>query len=406
MSHDPLAQQLAKLDPADQQYASQFIEILLSTARERSASDVHLQPLGDRVEVRLRIDGVLATLGAFPIGTQTNVITRLKVIADLLTYRTDLPQEGRVRTADDTLEMRVSTFPTIYGEKAVVRLFQSAERFNYLADLGLPADVLERLMQLLGETAGAILVTGPAGSGKTTTLYACLRELVRANAGARNIVTIEDPVEVVIEGVSQSQVNPVAGFDLANGLRSIMRQDPQVIMIGEMRDRPTTEAALQASLTGQLVLTSFHAGRAAGAISRLTDMGIEPYAIRSGILAVLSQRLVRRLCQCARAAAGKEEFLNLPVDKAMVPVGCDRCAGSGYRGRAILVELMPLDEPVLGKEILRKTEAAQIEQAAVSAGMTDLWRRAAQAVESGVTSPAEIGRVMGAVSDSRSGAGL
>ena len=406
MTSDPLAQQLAKLDPADQQYASQFVELLLSTARERSASDVHLQPVSDRVEVRLRIDGVLATLGAFPAGTQTNVVTRLKVIADLLTYRTDLPQEGRVCTSDESLEMRVSTFPTVYGEKAVVRLFQSAERFNYLSDLGLPADVLGRLTQLLGEPSGAILVTGPAGSGKTTTLYACLRELVRANAGARNIVAIEDPVEVVIEGVSQSQVNPAAGFDLASGLRSIMRQDPQVIMIGEMRDRPTTEAALQASLTGQLVLTSFHAGRAAGAISRLTDMGIEPYAIRSGILAILSQRLVRRLCQCARTAAGKDEFLNLPVHTAFVPVGCDRCAGSGYRGRAILVELMPLDDAGVGKEILKKSEADQLEQAAVAAGMIDLWRRAVQAVVAGVTSPAEVRRVMGVLSDPRPGTGI
>ena len=399
MTHRALAEQLSGLDPADQQYASQFIDLMIAWARERGASDIHLQPTADGLEARFRVDGVLNTLGTFAAGDSTNIVTRLKVMAELLTYRSDVPQEGRLRVSDETVEVRVSTFPTIFGEKAVVRLFQSSARFNYLADLDLPADVLVRLRQLLAETSGAILITGPAGSGKTTTLYACLREMVRTSGSARSIAALEDPVEVVVEGVSQSQVNPAAGFDLAQGMRSIMRQDPQVIMIGEMRDRPTAEAALQASLTGQLVLTSFHAGNAAGAISRLTDMGIEPYAIRSGVLAVISQRLVRRLCECKRLAQGPEELLALPVRQAQTPVGCELCLGSGYRGRAVLAEMMLLDEPPIAREILARSGAAGLEQAAVAGGMIGLWERALAAVEGGVTSPAEVRRVMGFGSD-------
>ena len=208
---------------------------MLSAGRERGATDLHLQPTPEGLELRCRIDGILAPLGTYPPGVAANVVARLKVLAGLLTYRNDVPQEGHIRNDNSNIEVRVCTFPTLYGERAVVRLFNSVLQFPSLDDLRLPGEILSRLRLLLGETCGAILVCGPAGSGKTTTLYACLNELSHAPV-AHSIVTLEDPIEIAVPGVAQSQVNPTAGFDLAAGLRSVLRQDPQVIMIGEMRD--------------------------------------------------------------------------------------------------------------------------------------------------------------------------
>ena len=294
-------QPLADLDPADPQYASGVVDRLLAAGRAAGASDLHLQATAEGLEAKLRIDGVLQPLASVPRALAANVIARLKVQAELLTYRTDTPQEGRIRLGDGDVEMRLSTFPTLHGESAVVRLFGRAGQYERLADLGLPGDVLPALQEQLGETAGAILVSGPAGSGKTTTVYACLRELAARAAGARSLVSLEDPIEVAVPGVAQSQVNPAAGLDLATGLRFLMRQDPEVIMVGEIRDRATAEAAMQASLTGHLLLSTFHAGSAVETLGRLLDMGIEPYIVRSGLLAILSQRLLRRLCSCAQA---------------------------------------------------------------------------------------------------------
>ena len=225
---------------------------------------------------------MLVLAGVLPPRLAPNVVARLKVLAELLTYRTDVPQEGRIREVDTEGEVRVSTFPTLHGEKAVIRLFAASGRYLRLDDLGLPPDVRDALGRALGETSGAILLSGPAGSGKTTTIYACLRELVDASAGRRSLVTLEDPIEVAVDGVTQSQVNAPAGFDLATGLRSLLRQDPEVIVVGEVRDRTTAEVAFQASLTGHLVLSTFHAGSASGAVARLSDMGIEPYLIQVG----------------------------------------------------------------------------------------------------------------------------
>ena len=249
--------------------------------------------------MRWRLDGVLQPIGVFPRGDAADVVSRLKVLAQLLTYHSDRPQEGRIRDKPGEIEMRVSTFPTLHGERAVIRLFASQQRFQYLEDLGLPPEIDAALRKLLRETSGALIISGPAGSGKTTTAYACLREFVRTSEGGRSVVSIEDPIEVAVDGVAQSQVNPQAGFNLATGLRSLMRQDPEVILVGEIRDREAAETVFQAALTGHVVLTTFHAGSAAVAISRLIDMGIEPYLLRSGTLAILNQRLVRRLCPCA-----------------------------------------------------------------------------------------------------------
>ncbi|HEX4143219.1 MAG TPA: GspE/PulE family protein [Pirellulales bacterium] len=386
---------LAALDPGDPQYATRFVDAVLTAARGRGASDLHLQPTPEGLDLKWRLDGVLVPIGTFPPGVSANVVARLKVLADLLTYRTDVPQEGRIRSPETAIEMRASTFPTLYGEKAVVRLFTSSSHFLQLADLKLGEDVEAGLGRLLSETSGAILVVGPAGSGKTTTLYACLREIAARSQGGRSIVTLEDPIEVSLPGVAQSQVNLPAGFDLTSGLRSIMRQDPEVILVGEIRDRATAQIALEASLTGQLVLSSFHAPSAAGAISRLLEMGLEPYVLRSGLLAVVSQRLLRKLCRCARPVDQADDLLGLPVGQARTAVGCEACAGTGFLGRMVLAEILLIEQSDVGRAILSRASAGEIEQLARRSGMIDRWQRACAAVEEGLTSPAEVQRVLG-----------
>jgi type II secretory ATPase GspE/PulE/Tfp pilus assembly ATPase PilB-like protein len=371
---------------------------LLAAGRMGGASDLHLQATHQGLEAKLRIDGVLQFLALVPRALAPNVIARLKVQAELLTYRTDAPQEGRIRVGDGDVEMRLTTFPTLHGESAVVRLFGHSGQYQRLADLGLPGDALPALDELLGETAGGILVSGPAGSGKTTTVYACLRELAARTAGTRNLVSLEDPIEVAVPGVTQSQVNAAAGLDLATGLRFLMRQDPEVIMVGEIRDRATAEAAMQASLVGHLLLSTFHAGSAVETLDRLLDMGIEPYVVRSGLLAILCQRLLRQLCSCAQKIEDPQDYLGLPVLRALRPVGCPACGGTGYRGRILLVEMLVLKSAVaveLGRAVLARADTSVLEPLAVQSGMVTRWRRAIQAVESGATSPAEVRRVLG-----------
>ncbi|HUY31191.1 MAG TPA: GspE/PulE family protein [Pirellulales bacterium] len=394
-SADSWRRQIAALDASDPRYATQLVERLLKAGREAGASDLHLQPTPQGLDVRWRIDGVLHPLDVLPARIAPNVVARLKVLAELLTYRNDVPQEGRIRGDEPKVEVRVSTFPTLYGEKAVVRLFAEQGRFLELDSLGFDAELQAALRRLLAETSGAILVTGPAGAGKTTTLYACLREIVAQSAGGRGIASLEDPIEVAVAGVAQSQANLAAGFDLATGLKFLLRQDPEVIMLGEIRDAATAEVAFQASLTGHLVLSTFHAGSATGAISRLSDMGIAPYLLRSGVLAILSQRLVRQLCSCSQAADACDGFLGLRVKQARRAVGCAECRGTGYQGRMLLAEMFTAERNELGRAILSRSDAARLESLAVEAGMVTRWQRACQAVEAGLTSPAEIRRVLG-----------
>ena len=392
---DAFRKRLASLKLDGPKAAVELVDLILEESRRASASDVHLQPTPDGLEMRWRVDGVLRSTGLLPPSISANVVSRLKVLSELLTYRTDVPQEGRIRGPAGEGEVRVSTFPTLHGEKAVVRLFASSGRFLRPGDLGLPEDVREALTEALRETSGAILLTGPAGSGKTTTIYACLRELVDASGGRRSLTTLEDPIEVAVDGVTQSQVNPSAGFDLATGLRSLLRQDPEVIAVGEIRDRVTAEVAFQASLTGHLVLSTFHAGNATGAIGRLSDMGIEPYLLRSGLLTVVSQRLVRTLCACSREDDDPRVKLGLPVLRARVAFGCESCGGTGYRGRMILAELLDPERLGLGPAILAKADIRALEREALQAGMIGRWRRACLAIEEGRTSPAEVRRVLG-----------
>ena len=395
VSTDLLFRDLPRRAPTEPAYASELVAAMLAAARQNGASDVHWIPTAGAFEVWWRIDGVLQQAARIPSEVGPRVVTRLKVLAQLLTYQTEVPQEGRIRESIDEVEMRVSTFPTLFGEKAVVRLFVGSGEFRYLANLGLAPELLSDLQRLLNETSGAILISGPAGSGKTTTLYACLRELLRDGVPRRNIVTLEDPIEAVVEGTAQSQVNPTAGFDIEVALRSLMRQDPEVMMLGEIRDRSTAEIAFQAALTGHLVLTTFHAASAAATISRLSDMGIEPYLLRSGVLAIINQRLVRRLCACSQPDGNPENRLGLPVEHHRRAVGCPECRHTGYRGRAVLSEMLVPEPDEIGRGILSRDDTARLEQLAVSAGMVPRWQRAVQAVSAGITTPAEARRVLG-----------
>ncbi len=399
--------QLPAAGETDPQYVPELVTAILTAAREGRATDVHLVPTGGRFEMHWRIDGVLQPVAQFPMDVAPRIVARLKVLARLLTYQTEVPQEGRLE-GEPGDETRLSTFPTLFGEKAVIRLFVGAGQYLRLGELGLPDEISATLERLIEETGGVILVTGPAGSGKTTTIYAALRELADKSRGGRSLVSLEDPIEVVVPGVAQSQVQPVAGFDMATGLRSLMRQDPEVIMVGEIRDRVTAETVFQAALTGHLVLTTFHAGSAAQAINRLSDMGIEPYLLRSAVRAILCQRLVRRLCACARVGSAPDDRLGLPIaavpaveDRSSasptvsLPVGCAECQGTGYRGRFLLTEMLLPEQSELGRAILSRSDAAQLEQLAVEAGMVTQYNRACQAVSAGLTSPAEVRRVLG-----------
>jgi general secretion pathway protein E len=392
---DSLRAALAARSATDPAFATEAVDLLLQAALAAGASDLHLLPTQEGLDIAWRVDGVLQPLALLPPAASPRVVARLKVLADLLTYRTDVPQEGRLKQGPSHVEMRLSTFPTLHGEKAVLRVFAKIGTYQRLEDLGLPEEVRATVGRVLASTAGAIVFSGPAGSGKTTTLYACLRELAATTQGRRSLATLEDPIEVDVAGVAQSQVNPGAGFTLDVGLRSILRQDPEVIAVGEIRDRATAEIAFQASLTGHLVLTTFHAGSAAEAVGRLSDMGIEPYLLRSGLLAVVAQRLVRRLCECAVASDDPAARLGLKVARWRVPLGCERCDRTGYRGRVVLAEMLVPEKNEVGRAILSRTDVAQLEALALAAGMVGRWDRARAAVEDGHTSPAEIRRVLG-----------
>jgi len=299
------------------------VELILAEADRLGASDVHFQPTAHDLAVRVRVDGVLRPLASLPREVGPNVVARLKVMAELLTYRTDIPQEGSTRTGAGP-DRRVSTFPTVHGECAVVRVFDPSAGLLDLDQLGLPADVRAGLDGLLRTRSGAVFLTGPSGSGKTTTIYACLRKVV-ADGPGRHVVTIEDPVERALDGVTQSQARPGSEFDFARGLRSLLRQDPEVIMVGEVRDRETAAVAVEAALTGHLLFTTLHAGSACGVVGRLLEMGVEPYLLTAGVRGILNQRLLRRACPGCGAA------------------GCGDCVGTGYRGRLLTAAVAGAD---------------------------------------------------------------
>ena len=355
------------------------VDLILTEADRRGASDVHFQPAARVLDVRFRVDGVLVPAAALQREVAPNVVARLKVMAELLTYRTDIPQEGSIRGGGGgaATDRRVSTFPTVHGENAVVRVFNPAAGLLELDQVGFPPPLLATLDGLLRERSGAVFLTGPSGSGKTTTIYACLRRLATQEVG-RHIVTIEDPVERVLDGISQSQARPGTEFDFARGLRSLLRQDPEVIMVGEVRDRDTAAVAVEAALTGHLVFSTLHAGSACGVVGRLMEMGVEPYLLTGGVRGILNQRLLRQSCARCGGAAG----------------GCEGCGGAGYRGRFLVAELLTPDA-ALRRAVLRKADSDELEAVARQSGWTTIRDAADRAVADGRTTTAEVDRVLG-----------
>ena len=376
----------ARLDAVsrtDADVVVRIVEMILAEADRVGASDVHVQPMANQLDVRFRIDGVLGPAAVLPRELAPNVIARLKVMAELLTYRTDIPQEGSIRGSAGSTDRRVSSFPTVHGENAVVRIFGPSAQLLELDRIGLPAAILSTLELLLNQRSGAVFLTGPSGSGKTTTIYACLRRLL-AGTVRRHIVTIEDPVERIVEGISQSQARPGTEFDFARGLRSLLRQDPEVIMVGEVRDRETAGIAIEASLTGHLLFSTLHAGSACGVIGRLLEMGVEPYLLTGSIRGILNQRLLRRLCDSCKQN----------VEGVWQAIGCDYCVGTGYRGRLLVAEML-VPDAAFRQAILAKADEVELEAIAHRTGWTTIRDGANAAIAAGRTTAAEVDRLLG-----------
>ncbi len=375
-----------------------LVNLIISQALKDNASDIHIEPEEEKVRVRLRVDGILHTLVSFPRGLELPVIPRIKVIAGLDIAEKRKPQDGRfqVRIEDREVDLRISTFPVTFGEKVVMRLLDRATSFIGLNKLGFSPENLDKFERLIHKPYGIILVTGPTGSGKTSTLYAALSKL---NSPEKNIITLENPREYLLEGINQGEVNPAIDFTFARGLRAILRQDPDIIMIGEIRDSETAEIAIRAALTGHLVLTTLHTNDAAGAITRLIDMGIEPFLLASSLIGVLAQRLVRVICpKCKEKYEPPKaiyEKLNPEKDGTISfcrGKGCLYCRQTGYKGRIGIFELMAINESIR-ELITRARPSAEIKEAAITGGMKTLQQDGFEKVAAGITTLEEVLRV-------------
>ena len=375
-----------------------LVNLLVESAIAAEASDIHIEPFEDTLRVRYRIDGILFDQESPPRRLRDAVTSRIKLMAEMNIAERRLPQDGRIRVSlhGRRVDIRVSTIPTVHGESIVMRLLDRASVFLPLEKLGFGSDTLKHFEALIQRPHGILLVTGPTGSGKTTTLYAALEKI---NSPDRKILTIEDPVEYQLKGVNQIPVKPKIGLSFATGLRHIVRQDPDVILVGEIRDLETVDIAIQAALTGHMVFSTLHTNDAPGAIPRLQDMGAEPYLIASVLEGVLAQRLVRRICQACRApetpSAADIEALGVEAPPGVTlyrGLGCDECRNTGYRGRTAIYELFTITEDVRSL-ILRRASSREIRRLAVEAGMTTLrmdgWSRACE----GVTTVEEVLRV-------------
>ena len=387
------------LDVSDEAPIIRLVNSLLFQAVKERASDIHIEPYEKELMVRFRIDGVLYEIIRPPKRFQNSIASRVKIMGGLNIAEKRLPQDGRIRIkiAGKDIDIRLSTLPIAHGERIVMRLLDRESVMLDLEQLGFLDDNLKVMNQLIHLTHGIILVTGPTGSGKTTTLYAALQKI---NSSDKNIITIEDPVEYQLEGIGQIQVNPKIQLTFANGLRSIVRQDPDVILVGEIRDRETAEIAVQASLTGHLVFSTLHTNDSAGAVARLVDMGVEPFLISSSLLAILAQRLVRKLCPACRAPdRPTPEFLKeVGLEEAArgvtfyKPVGCPKCLNTGFAGRSAIYELFVVNDEI--RELInRNADSTEIKRKARAQGMLTLREDAAHKALQGLTSLSEIVRV-------------
>jgi general secretion pathway protein E len=379
-------------DMASEAPVIRLVNAIIALAVEKRASDIHFEPFEKEFRVRYRIDGVLYPQEAPPREMKAAMISRVKLMAKLNIAERRLPQDGRIKikTLGREVDLRVSTLPTLYGESVVMRLLdRSAGDFYDLGRLGFDRHLFERMEYYTSLPHGIFLVTGPTGSGKSTTLYSSLK---RINQADKKIITIEDPVEYQMDGINQIHVNPQIGLTFASGLRHIVRQDPDVIMVGEIRDRETADTAIRASLTGHFVYSTLHTNDAPSAITRLADMGVENYLITSSVVAVLAQRLVRLICQHCKAKNGTRIAPDGEIVNCFRGAGCDNCFGSGYTGRVGIFELMELNDDIR-KLIVKGEDAVSITMAARRNGMRNLREDGWLKVSEGLTTPDEVMRV-------------
>jgi len=388
------------LDEKSEAPIIKLVNLLLTGALKDRASDIHIEPYQFTVKVRYRIDGILYDVLNLPRRIQSPLVSRIKIMSKLNIAEKRLPQDGRIeiRLGDRNVDIRVSVLPTSFGERVVLRLLDKTQALLQLTDLGMEEKTGHLFSRLIKFPFGIILVTGPTGSGKTTTLYTALTAI---NSSEINIITIEDPIEYQIDGIGQIQVNPKIDLTFAQGLRSIVRQDPDVILVGEIRDRETAEIAIQSSLTGHLVFSTLHTNDAAGAVTRLIDMGIEPFLVTSSIVAVVAQRLVRVLCPKCKEAyiPGDEALAHLGIDAHTLghhtlyrKRGCAACMYTGYRGRTAIFEIMIMEDAVK-KLVLKTSDANLIHEEALKQGMKPLLDAGVGKVLAGVTTPEEVFRV-------------
>ncbi|MCD6526908.1 MAG: type II secretion system ATPase GspE [Desulfuromonas sp.] len=386
------------LDSSDEAPIIRFVNSLITQAYKERASDIHIEPFETELIVRYRIDGLLYEVLRPPFKATASIISRLKIMASLNIAEKRLPQDGRfrVRIAAKDIDVRVSSLPTAFGERIVLRLLDKSNNVLSLEDIGMETQLLEQVDQLISNPHGVFLVTGPTGSGKTTSLYAALSRL---NSREKNIITVEDPIEYQLAGVGQIQVNAKIDLTFANGLRSILRQDPDIIMVGEIRDHETAEIAIQSALTGHMVFSTLHTNDAAGGLTRLVEMGIEPFLAASSIVGILAQRLVRTICPHCREAYQPEPTIlqKLGLDTSQPQTfyrgrGCEQCMQIGYRGRSGIYELLTMSEAIRS-QLLTNTDAASIRNTAMSEGMIPLRQAGLAAARQGITTLEEVIRV-------------
>lgn len=387
------------LDVTDEAPIIRLVNSILGQAVKDRVSDIHIEPYEKHLSVRFRKDGILREVLRPPRRFQASIASRIKIMGNLNIAEKRLPQDGRIRrvVAGKEIDIRLSTVPTTFGERLVMRILDRTSTILDLTDLGLDRNLHDTMEELISRPHGIILVTGPTGSGKTTTLYACL---TRINTPDKNILTVEDPVEYQIAGIGQMQVNTKIDFTFANGLRAILRQDPDVVLIGEIRDRETAEIAVQASLTGHLVFSTLHTNDAASAFTRLVDMGVEPFLIASSVLAMVAQRLVRVVCRECRVpydpSPGELATMGLervePGDTFFRAAGCPACSNTGYAGRNAIYEILRVDDAVR-ELVMRNADAGALKRAALEHGMRTLRQDGVLKVRRGITTAEEVMRV-------------